>query len=824
MRKQSTMIWGVILLSCLLPLMAVASIQEQIDAAVDGDIILIEPGTYVENINFNGKNIEVHSMGGPEVTIIDGNQNGSCVQIVNGEDSTAVLDGFTLTNGSGYQGLTVWIGGGLVVTNGSHPTLLNLIITGNTSTHGAGDVGGGLSIGGNSNPYLEGIIVSDNVSEYGGGISIYASNPTLHDVVISNNHANIGGGGIAIGLASNPLLSSILIFGNTGTYSSGGIFVTENATPIFNQVIVVDNIAPLGGGGMLASLNANPMFVNSIFWGNIPDQIYLYDEGVEDANTMTVAYSDIQGGAAGITLGHGSLNWEAGNIDADPLFIDPDSDAYCLSEDSPCNDAGTALWSYNSQTIIDMSETEYYGSAPDMGACESIPSPTVIEVPGDHATIQAAIEVAHDLDTIRVSAGTYVENLEYSGKNIVITSVAGPDETIIDGNQNGSVVIFAGGENENAILDGFTITNGSGSIGLTAWIGGGIMVRNSSHPTLMNLIVTGNTSLNGTNAGGGGINISTFSTPHLENIVVSGNTSAWGGGISIYEASPTLHDVVISNNHATSAGGGLNIDYAAHPELNSVLVSGNTATSSAGGMFVHSNASPIFNHITVVENIGPYGGGGMLASNNANPVINNSIFWGNIPDQIYLYDDAIDLPNTLTVAYSDIHNGAAGITVGEGTLNWEAGNIDANPWFCDPEAHIYTLAENSPCVGSGEEGVNMGALGVGCATPVAINADPALPDQFALYQNYPNPFNPSTTISFDLPSAGWVNLVVYDLLGRELVRVIDGAQPAGYNTIRWHALDSRGHALDAGIYLYWIQVTTDSGTEFSSVRKLSLVK
>jgi hypothetical protein len=463
MRKQSTMILGVLLISCLVPLMAFASIQEQIDAAVDGDIILIEPGTYVENINFNGKNIEVHSMGGPEVTIIDGNQNGSCVQIVNGEDSTAVLDGFTLTNGSGYQGLTVWIGGGLVVTNGSHPTLLNLIITGNTSTHGAGDVGGGLSIGGNSNPYLEGIIVSDNVSEYGGGISIYASNPTLHDVVISNNHANIGGGGIAIGLASNPLLSSILIFGNTGTYSSGGIFVTENATPIFNQVTVVDNIAPLGGGGMLASLNANPMFVNSIFWGNIPDQIYLYDEGVEDANTMTVAYSDIQGGAAGIPIGHGSLNWEAGNIDADP-------------------------------------------------------------------------------------------------------------------------------------------------------------------------------------------------------------------------------------------------------------------------------------------------------------------------------------------------------------------------WFCDPEADLYTLSENSPCVGSGEDGVNMGALGVGCTLPVAINDDLSLPDQLALYQNYPNPFNPSTAISYELPGAGWVGLVVYDLLGREIVRVIDGEQAAGYHTITWNALDAQGHPLDAGIYLYRIQFTTDAGSEFSSVQKMSLVK
>jgi hypothetical protein len=459
-----------------------------------------------------------------------------------------------------------------------------------------------------------------------------------------------------------------------------------------------------------------------------------------------------------------------------------------------------------------------------MGACESIPPPAVITVPGDHATIQAAIDAAIDLDTILVSAGTYVENLDYNGKNIVITSVAGPDETIIDGNQNGSVVIFAGGENENAILDGFTITNGSGSFGLTEWIGGGIMVRNSSHPTLMNLIVTGNTSLNGTNPGGGGISISTYSNPHLENIVVSGNTSAWGGGITIYEASPTLHDVVISNNHATSAGGGLNIEYAANPELSSVLVSGNTATLSAGGVYVSLNASPIFNQVTVVENIGPYGGGGLLATSNACPRIVNSIFWGNIPDQIYLYDEGVEDANTMTVAYSDIQGGAAGIPIGHGSLNWEAGNIDADPWFCDPEADLYTLSENSPCVGSGEDGVNMGALGVGCTLPVAINDDLSLPDQLALYQNYPNPFNPSTAISYELPGAGWVGLVVYDLLGREIVRVIDGEQAAGYHTITWNALDAQGHPLDAGIYLYRIQFTTDAGSEFSSVQKMSLVK
>jgi len=180
--RSTTQLLAALLISCLLPMLTFATIQEQIDTANDGDVILIEPGTYTENINFNGKNVTVRSTGGPEVTIIDGNQNGTCVIINSGENESAVLDGFTLTNGSGTQGVTARIGGGLIVQNSSHPTLLNLIITGNTAIVGDDPAGGGISIGTGSNPYLENIVVSNNTSGWGGGISIYQCSPTLHTV------------------------------------------------------------------------------------------------------------------------------------------------------------------------------------------------------------------------------------------------------------------------------------------------------------------------------------------------------------------------------------------------------------------------------------------------------------------------------------------------------------------------------------------------------------------------------------------------------------------------------------------------------------------
>ena len=63
------------------------------------------------------------------------------------------------------------------------------------------------------------------------------------------------------------------------------------------------------------------------------------------------------------------------------------------------------------------------------------------------------------------------------------------------------------------------------------------------------------------------------------------------------------------------------------------------------------------------------------------------------------------------IAYSDIQGGEAGIvTNDDGTVNWEEGNIDDNPLFTDPENGDYHLQENSPCVGTGKNGKNMGAL------------------------------------------------------------------------------------------------------------------
>src|SRR6516225_586288 len=110
-----------------------ATIQAAINAANNGDTVLVAPGTYAENINFNGKAITVISSGGASVTVIDGNRNGTVVTFNNSETLSSVLSGFTIRNGFQDGGF----GAGITITSAS-PTITSNVITGNHSAAAIG--------------------------------------------------------------------------------------------------------------------------------------------------------------------------------------------------------------------------------------------------------------------------------------------------------------------------------------------------------------------------------------------------------------------------------------------------------------------------------------------------------------------------------------------------------------------------------------------------------------------------------------------------------------------------------------------------------------
>ena len=97
--------------------------------------------------------------------------------------------------------------------------------------------------------------------------------------------------------------------------------------------------------------------------------------------------------------------------------------------------------------------------------------------------------------------------------------------------------------------------------------------------------------------------------------------------------------------------------------------------------------------------------------------------------------------------------------------------------------------------------------------------DISMPMEYALHQNYPNPFNPITTIRYDLPEAGYVNVVIYDMMGHQIKQLISGTEDAGHKSVVWDSTNDYGRPVSAGVYMYRIQTG-----EYIQTKKMVLLK
>lgn len=301
-----------------------STIQTAIDSAVENDTVLVAQGIYYENINFNGKNIVLCSnfalSGNPDdisQTIINGGtpmhpDTGSCVLIVSGEDSAAVLQGFTITAGTGTRwedehNLNHWYTeGGAILIQYSSPTIKNNIITANEAiydTSGITSAGGGGIRCGDGNPHIINNVISYNQGLYGGGIVMNYSG-----AVIKNN----------------------LIFGNSGgdDYGGGGLWLLSNG----DFPLVIENNTIFGnhskkGGGGIRFWSTDATLTNNIIWGNTAS----FSQQIQ--GTGDLSFCCVENGYAG-----------EGNIEVNPDFSEA---SFLLTDSSPCIDAGNSDETYN---------------------------------------------------------------------------------------------------------------------------------------------------------------------------------------------------------------------------------------------------------------------------------------------------------------------------------------------------------------------------------------------------------------------------------------------------------------------------------------------
>ena len=349
------------------------TIQSAINAANNGDTVLVAPGTYVENINFNGKAITVTSSGGPALTIIDGNHNGTVVTFNHSETAVSVLSGFTIRNGYVNGGF----GAGIAITSAS-PTIKSNVVSGN---HAA--VGLGIFVNGGS-PLIQGNTVSNNDQmnagdggSGGGGILIFGGSSGLVQIIgntITNNNMQSGGQGGGISVAGGgALLQGNLVSGNIAYNEGGGITAYNVFAPLtIVQNIIVNNTALTGKGGginlSLPSSSAAVFVTNNTIANNagyastsgvyttgfaqpatLANNIILAPAGqnpVTCDGTYSTASPTFSNNDAYSTGSNSSgffgfcVADSSGNFSADPLFLSAGHNDFHVSSTSPAVDTG----------------------------------------------------------------------------------------------------------------------------------------------------------------------------------------------------------------------------------------------------------------------------------------------------------------------------------------------------------------------------------------------------------------------------------------------------------------------------------------------------
>ncbi|MDD4372378.1 MAG: T9SS type A sorting domain-containing protein [Bacteroidales bacterium] len=262
--------------------------------------------------------------------------------------------------------------GGAMMIDESEVNILDTEIIRNISESGIGGNGSGI-FASYSAVKMQRVVLNENycgpTSVYftkGGALFLYMSMIEMDSVIMSNNVANVGG---AINANSSELsMRHCLINGHHGKMG-GAIYSYGTDYKILSSTIV-NNTADEGGACQFQSDSV--WMVNSILWGNSPDEINFTLSGNGKLSQMNFVHSNVRGWDSNFSNKHNAdITWHQGNLDVDPLFADEDFGDFSLLEDSPMIDAGIAHFEWNGYVVADYTAMDYTGSSPDIGAFES---------------------------------------------------------------------------------------------------------------------------------------------------------------------------------------------------------------------------------------------------------------------------------------------------------------------------------------------------------------------------------------------------------------------------------------------------------------------
>jgi hypothetical protein len=391
---------------------------------------------------------------------------------------------------------------------------------------------------------------------------------------------------------------------------------------------------------------------------------------------------------------------------------------------------------------------------------------------------------------------------------------------------------------ENNVIRNNAITGNDWSAG------GGIAIYNfinMGYIRISNNKIIDNTSTDNFFASGGGIEINggggNLNEFYIISNYIEGNNCIGGetfaGGITLYDCSPLVKNNLIAGNSA-DYGGGVMIDEITAASSKSRRMYIRRLTDQKKGLNADKVSSSenllasVFENNTIGSNSAAIEGGGVAVSNSS-PQLMNFIVWGNTAPsgpQVSEYNGTVD------IQYSDVEGGWAG-----------TGTIDEDPQFIMGD-YYFALDGISLCIDAGNPDVvyndiedpnnvgnamwpaqstlrnDMGHCGGPSSTwyfwdwPMPVESSLETVLEFTLMHNYPNPFNPTTTIEYQIKELTDVELKVFDILGREIIILVNEENPAGSYEVKFDAAN-----LPSGIYFYRLQAG-----KFLETKKMMLLK
>ncbi|MFG0318815.1 MAG: right-handed parallel beta-helix repeat-containing protein [Planctomycetota bacterium JB042] len=692
------------------------TVQAAIDAAANGDTVLVAAGTYLgpgnRDLDPQGKAITIRGAQGSASTILD--VSGTASQphrgfVLTSGGAFLVIDGFTVRNGRHTDG------GGILIQGAVTAKFRDLVV----EQCVADGVGGGMAVAGGAGPTFEQCVFRFNQAIEGGGVRVGE-----HCVVsmtgceITDNGATVRGGGLYVDAYFSPpgaTLVSLLgcdIDRNVGADLGAGVVWHGPVSATMTGCRLRDNVtsggAPRWGGGLVAQFAADVTLDDCEVSGNTAARgggVFLQQDAV-----VRLVDCDVLSNHATDTGGGVDMNGQGTPL-ATTLEMDD-----CLLEGNTAASFGAGL-NVSLPVVANVRTTTFranvvgpafpsWGGAVTTGfSCDVTLEDCVLEQ--NQADVGAGLFVQQDAQ-VEVRRCTFQGNaaasrgggIHMNGQGTpFVTNLEVVDSLLFDNKAEDQGGGFSAAGPVTARLERTCLRSNRTGAGAPQFGGG--MAVDAADVEVVDCDLRDNLA-----SGGGGAVLRAGATVAIVDSAVASNTS-FGDGAGLLVDSGAAVTVVrssIAGNVAGGAGGGVLAGFGQLTMTNVRLV-GNAGPIGGGLRAVGGSAVSLVN-VTVAGNSGTFAGG--ISEGGATVAMAGCVVFGNAPA-------TLQQTGGVTATHSDLESGLAGV-----------GNLSIDPVFVDPGGGDYRLSGGSPCIDAADNGAAPGPFDVERAP--RFFDDPGVPD------------------------------------------------------------------------------------------------